>query len=67
MLVVTGIEAEVRVCSLRCTCGHHFVESDFLDADNVVGLTCSSCGDEPLKIVFGSKHAREFFGELEAA
>jgi hypothetical protein len=68
MLVVTGIEGEIRRCALRCTCGRAFVASDFLDIDNVVTLTCGGlggdgCGATPLVIVFGSDFARELWNE----
>ena len=67
MLVVTGIEAEVLACRLRCACGHQFVESDFQDIDNVVELRCRGCGATALKIVFGGPFARLFFNHNDVA
>jgi len=75
MLIVTGIEADVLRCNLRCTCGRQFSENDFSDVDNVVTLKCGGmyaeekgdgCGAVALVIVFGSDHARELWGEEHA-
>jgi hypothetical protein len=73
MLIVTGIEAEVVRCNLRCSCGRQFVENDFSDVDNVMTLKCGGlhgwgggCGATPLAIVFGSDHARGLWGEEHA-
>jgi hypothetical protein len=72
MIVITGIEAEILRCNLRCTCGRQLDESDFLDIDNVVTLKCGSahgagdgggCGATLLVIVFGSDFVREFWSE----
>jgi hypothetical protein len=67
MLIVTGIEAEVLRCELRCTCGRQLGAKDFCDVDNVMTLKCGGlhgnedgvgCGTTLLVIVFGSDHAR---------
>jgi hypothetical protein len=78
MVIVTGIEAEVLRCNLRCTCGRQLGENDFCDVDNVMTLKCGGlyredgcgakdgCGATLLVIVFGSDHARGLWGEEHA-